>query len=151
MSYVMTFTCLFMGRIIFKWIAVESGLLKKNGSALPCGPASNSLSHGCTYYDFLCIIDWPWLGSLELVKYLVKLPKLGKTPKSQVPGTRSENATPKKKVVWAQFFVPAKPFKIWHILRKSINFEFYLMNALIYVDIDYGIHNVKVKVVRNEK
>ena len=31
------------------------------------------------------------------------------------------------------------------------NFPFYLMNALIYVDIDQGIHKVKRKVARNEK
>ena len=31
------------------------------------------------------------------------------------------------------------------------NFEFYLMNSLVYVDIDQGIYRVKLKVARNEK
>ena len=33
----------------------------------------------------------------------------------------------------------------------SCNFESYLMNALVYVDIDQGIQKVKLKVARNEK
>ena len=33
----------------------------------------------------------------------------------------------------------------------SSNFEFYLINALIYVNIDQGIHKVKLKVAKNEK
>ena len=33
----------------------------------------------------------------------------------------------------------------------SDNFEFYLMNALVYVDIDQGIHEGKMKVAQNEK
>ena len=33
----------------------------------------------------------------------------------------------------------------------SNNFNFYLMYVLIYVDIDYGIHKVKLKVTWNEK
>ena len=33
----------------------------------------------------------------------------------------------------------------------SGNFEFYLINALFYVDKDQGIHNVKLKVAQNEK
>ena len=52
-------------------------------------------------------------------------------------------------------FVPAKPFKIGHIYRQrkpkqffvlffiSSNFEFYLMNALVYVNIDQGIYKIK--------
>ena len=31
------------------------------------------------------------------------------------------------------------------------NFEFYLMNALVYIDIDLGIHKVKLKNALNEK
>ena len=31
------------------------------------------------------------------------------------------------------------------------NFEFYLVNALLYVDIDQGIHKVKFKVTQKEK
>ena len=34
---------------------------------------------------------------------------------------------------------------------NSSNFEFYLMNALVYVDIDWGIHKKKLKVAQNEK
>ena len=33
----------------------------------------------------------------------------------------------------------------------SSHFEFYLMNALVYVDIDQGIYKVKLKVALNEK
>ena len=34
----------------------------------------------------------------------------------------------------------------------SFNFiHFYLMNALVYVDIEQGIHKVKLKVAQNEK
>ena len=33
----------------------------------------------------------------------------------------------------------------------SSNFMFYLINALVYVNIDQGIHKVKFKVSRNEK
>ena len=31
------------------------------------------------------------------------------------------------------------------------NFKFYLMNALVYINIDRGIHKVKLKVAHNEK
>ena len=33
----------------------------------------------------------------------------------------------------------------------SSNFEFYPINALVYVNIDQGIHKVKLKVAKNEK
>ena len=52
-----------------------------------------------------------------------------------------DHFTLQKKEVWAQLFVPAKCFKIWHIIET----EFYLINALVYVNIDQGIHKVKTQ------
>ena len=37
------------------------------------------------------------------------------------------------------------------VFFTSSNFEFYLMNTLVYVNIDQGVHKVKLKVVQNEK
>ena len=70
--------------------------------------------------------------------------------------------TLQKREVCAQLFDPPKCFKICHIYGKrkpmqffsffiQSNFEFYLINALVYVDIDQGIHKVKLKVALNEK
>ena len=43
-----------------------------------------------------------------------------------------------------------KPTQFFSFFISSI-FEFYLVNALFSVDIDQGIHKVKLKVARNEK
>ena len=72
--------------------------------------------------------------------------------------------TLQKKEVRDQIFVPGEHFKFCHIYRKrkpmyivffsffiSSNFEFYPINALVYVNIDQGIHKVKLKVAKNEK
>ena len=68
----------------------------------------------------------------------------------------------KKKRFEINFFVPQNASNFAIFIEKenpgsffsffiSSNFEFYLMNALVYVDIDWGIHKKKLKVAQNEK
>ena len=67
-----------------------------------------------------------------------------------------------KKEVFGQLNPLMKFFKIWYVYGKrkttqffsffiSSNFHFPLMNVLVYVNIDQGIYNGKMKVARNEK
>ena len=51
---------------------------------------------------------------------------------------------------FAIFIEKENPHSFFLFLISS-NFEFYLINALVYVDIDQGIHKVKLKVALNGK
>ena len=70
-----------------------------------------------------------------------------------------DNST--KKGVFGQLNPLEKCFKIWYVYEKRkttwffsffilSNFHFSLINALVYVDIDQGIHKGKMKVAQNE-
>ena len=76
------------------------------------------------------------------------------------PFSVHEDCTLQKKEVWAQLFVPVKRFKICHTCRKRNSFfrfsipaffSFYFMNALVYVNIEQGIHKKKLKKAGNEE
>ena len=51
---------------------------------------------------------------------------------------------------FAIFIEKENPLSFFSFFISS-NFEFYLMNALVYVDVDQGIHMEKLKVAWNEK
>ena len=49
------------------------------------------------------------------------------------------------------YFIYMKAQSCFFRFSFRASLYFYLMNALVYVDIDQGIHKVKMKVARNEK
>ena len=49
------------------------------------------------------------------------------------------------------YFMYKKTPAVFCLFFISCNFQFYLMNSMVYVDIDQGIHRWKMKVAWNEK